>query len=84
MHADRADEHLDIRRAAPEQRLRQYIGQAEKEAGKEEELHKEATELEGEAAHLPENGTIDTGVRVIDASNVDAFSKELSEVMSGK
>ncbi len=44
-------------------------------------LHDLATQ--GDAVKLPDGGVIDTGVDIIDASNVDDFSKKLAEMKAG-
>ncbi len=39
--------------------------------------------VQGDALKLPPGGVIDTGVTIIDASNVDDFSKKLAEMKAG-
>jgi hypothetical protein len=39
--------------------------------------------VQGDALKLPEGGVIDTGVNIIDSSNVDEFQKNLAAMKAG-
>jgi hypothetical protein len=39
--------------------------------------------VQGDALKLPDGGVVDTGVQIIDASNVDEFEKNLNAMKAG-